>query len=157
MKVYLAGFDVFKANNHEIYRNMVDACVNHGIEALIPLDNELTNPEDIFANNIDHLNTCDVVIANLNPFRGKELDSGTVFEIGYAYAIGKVVVGYTQIENWANHIGIATISGGIPYCQDGYIVENFGRKLNLMLSESSVILNGDFNNALDYVTTIEID
>jgi nucleoside 2-deoxyribosyltransferase len=36
------------------------------------------------------------VLANLNPFRGAEPDSGTCVEIGYALALGKRVVGYAD-------------------------------------------------------------
>ena len=34
------------------------------------------------------------MLANLEPFRGSEPDSGTAFEVGYALALGKPVYAY---------------------------------------------------------------
>ena len=52
--------------------------------------------EGIYRANIGLIAEADALLANLNPFRGSEPDSGTVFEIGYAIALGKRVVGYLE-------------------------------------------------------------
>jgi len=71
------------------------------LEPLFPFDNEVdigksVNPSlEIFLGNRDLIDAADMVIANLNPFRGNiEPDSGTVWEVGYAIGRGKPVVGY---------------------------------------------------------------
>ncbi|MGE3301304.1 MAG: nucleoside 2-deoxyribosyltransferase [Arcobacter sp.] len=100
-KIYIAGFDVFESNSIEIGKKYVQLCKNYGFEGLYPLDNIVDfNQEkrkiaqDIFKANVNLINQCDIVIANLNSFRGKEADSGTVWECGYATALGKKVYGY---------------------------------------------------------------
>ncbi len=40
----------------------------------------------------------DAVIANLTPFRGTSADVGTVYEVGMAKELRKVIVGYTHDE-----------------------------------------------------------
>ncbi len=45
---------------------------------------------EIFRQCIEGVNACDVVVAILD---GPDADSGTAFEVGYAYALGKPVVG----------------------------------------------------------------
>ena len=59
-------------------------------------NSEATTAEGIYRANIGLIAEADALLANLNPFRGTEPDSGTVFEIGYAIALGKRVVGYLE-------------------------------------------------------------
>lgn len=46
---------------------------------------------EIGANNEDAIRRCDFVVAILD---GADVDSGTASEVGFAYALGKIVVGY---------------------------------------------------------------
>ena len=41
------------------------------------------------------MRSCDLLIANLTPFRGVSMDSGTAFEVGFMRALGRPVLGYT--------------------------------------------------------------
>ena len=97
-KIYIAGFDVFEQNSIQIGKEYVNLCKTYGFEGLYPLDNVVNfNQEkrkiaqDIYKANVNLIHKCDIVIANLNSFRGKEADSGTVWECGYATALGKKV------------------------------------------------------------------
>ncbi len=97
-RIYVAGFDVFypdwKEKRYFEYREL---CAGYGFEmqAQKAAPNEgKTLGEQIFLKNIHAIESCQYVAANLNTFRGKEPDSGTCFEIGYAYALGKK---YTDI------------------------------------------------------------
>ena len=40
---------------------------------------------------------CDLLIANLTPFRGVSMDAGTAFEVGFMRALGRPVLGYTNV------------------------------------------------------------
>lgn len=101
----------------------------------------------------------DGIIANLNAFRGKEPDSGTVFEVGYGVAKNKKIVGYTSIEDWKTHIigdqKSQVLTRGLfdsmlnQQPVDEFNVEDFGLPLNLMLAESIKLINGDFIDALE--------
>jgi nucleoside 2-deoxyribosyltransferase len=81
------------------------------------------------------------VVANLTPFRGPSADAGTVFEIGYALALGKPVFAYANVtaDYRARVIDshgplVATAAG--EWACDGMAVENFGLHDNLMIAES---------------------
>ena len=100
-KIYIAGPDVFEPDSIEIGKRHALTCKKYGFEGMYPLDNVIDfNQErkkiaqDIFIANVELIKQADIVIANLNPFRGKEADSGTVWECGYAFGLGKKVYGY---------------------------------------------------------------
>jgi len=103
-KVYLAGPDVFEENLHVRAANKKLICADYGLEGKFPLDAALDlstcqTPQDkgvaISAANEALIRECDAVIANLTPFRGVSADAGTVYELGYATALGKRVFAYT--------------------------------------------------------------
>ena len=164
-KIYLAGFDVFYKDAKERFEKMRTLCDIAGYEALIPLDNEITEglgiSNRIYKANIDMIERADGIIANLNAFRGTEPDSGTVFEVGYGVAKNKKIVGYTSIKDWKTHIidgqksevlnrGLFDSMFNQQSPVNEFNVEDFGLCLNLMLAESINIINGDFIDALKY-------
>lgn len=59
-------------------------------------DHPETDPRKICECNLALIRKAQMVVANLNPFRGTEPDSGTVFELGYGFALGKKVWGYVS-------------------------------------------------------------
>ncbi len=162
-KIYLAGFDVFYKDAKERFEKMRKLCKLAGYEALIPLDNDITEglgiSNRIYKANIAMIEQADGIIANLNAFRGKEPDSGTVFEVGYGVAKNKKIVGYTSIEDWKTHIigdqKSQILTRGLfdsmfnQQPVDEFNVEDFGLPLNLMLAESIKLINGDFIDALE--------
>ncbi|AHG62405.1 nucleoside 2-deoxyribosyltransferase [Advenella mimigardefordensis] len=149
-KVYLAGFDVFRPDAVSYGQWLKALCVQHGFAGLYPLDNAA--PEGlsgaaladwIYRANIALIEQADCVMANLNPFRGLEPDSGTVFEVGYAVAKGKPVWVYTeQTASLVAQAGVQTQDGRVVDAQ-GYTVEDFGMNLNLMIACSTNRVLGD--------------
>src|SRR5690625_3114347 len=85
-KVYLAGPDVFASDAAERAEQHKSLCRMHGFEPLHPVDQVEPTAQSIYQHNVELIQQADAVIANANPFRGAEPDSGTVFEIGYAVA-----------------------------------------------------------------------
>lgn len=86
-KIYIAGPDVFELDSIEIGKRYKRLCTEYGFKGLYPLDNEADfsqKPNDIakeiFKANKQMIKECDIVVANLNPFRGTESDSGTVLQ-----------------------------------------------------------------------------
>ncbi|HSD40044.1 MAG TPA: nucleoside 2-deoxyribosyltransferase [Rhodocyclaceae bacterium] len=152
-KVYIAGPDVFRPDAPDWAAAVRKRCHALGLEALIPLDGNASSPAGIYANNIDMIRSADVVVANLNPFRGVEPDSGTCFEVGFALALGKFVVGYVRSpellrERVARLQGRALEEHGEYVLDaDGLRVENFGLPLNLMLAVPVTLVEG-FEQAL---------
>jgi len=151
--VYLAGFDVFLPDAVAHGERLKTLCATYGFEGLFPLDNaappELAGQalaEWIYRANIALIRRADMVMANLNPFRGAEPDSGTAFEVGYAIACGKPVWGYTnQAGTLIDQVAVgAAADDGASRMVDaqGHTVEDFGLNLNLMLACSARIVTG---------------
>ncbi len=101
LKIYLAGPDVFRENAVEHGKELKAKLKEFKMKGLYPFDNEVDNqlkgvelPLAIYKANIKMIKKCDAVLANLDFFRGPSCDVGTAFEIGYARALGKPVLGY---------------------------------------------------------------
>lgn len=159
-RIYLAGPDVFRPGAAAWGRHLRTLCAAHGFEGVFPLDEslpgDLPTPQAvarrIYEANIAHIDACDAVLANLNGFRGAEPDSGTCFEVGYAVARGKPVVGHvaaggTLAERLRTlHPALAGPSPDVD--ADGWSVEDFGLPLNLMLAVPCAVVVGDAEAAL---------
>jgi len=151
--IYLAGFDVFRADARAHGERLKALCRIHGFAGLYPLDNAAPAglsgralAEWIYRQNIALIRQADLVMANLDPFRGAEPDSGTAFEVGYAVALGKPVWGYTQqASSLREQVAVGTDPADPARAIDaqGYTVEDFGLNLNLMLACSARIVVGD--------------
>ena len=149
-KIYLAGFDVFCPDAIERGAAMKQLCEEYGFEGLFPLDNVCSTPEEIFMSNTAMIRSCDIVAANMNCFRGFEPDSGTAFELGFAYSLGKQLYCYmNDTRPMADKLGLVD--------KKGMYVENFGMPLNLMLSVPSIIVRGDLKDCLDYIAISAMD
>lgn len=159
-KIYIAGPDVFEKDAKDIGIKLKKLCLEYGFEGLYPLDNEIifttkiNTAKVIFDENIKLIKEADIVIANLNEFRGKEADSGTVWECGYATALGKEV--YAYMENNDTYINRFTESEKIfdetlnliTDCNHK-IIEDFDLPINLMLGCSiKKIYKGSFEDVL---------
>lgn len=150
MKVYLAGPDVFRPDVAEWAEAARALCRRHGFEPLTPLDHDESEAPRIFQANIGLIARAQVVVANLNPFRGAEPDSGTCFEIGYALALGKEVCGYVarweSLRERVNRHEQAAAERMVD--SRGLAIENFGLPLNLMLAVPARIVEGGLDECL---------
>jgi nucleoside 2-deoxyribosyltransferase len=158
-KIYIAGFDVFRTDSIEIGKEYSQMCKDYGFVGLYPLDNVVDfNQEkqkiasDIFQANKKMIEEADIIIANLNPFRGHEADSGTVWECGYATGLGKKVYGYMDItSDYIDKFDKNEISIETDYTldKDGLIIEDFNHPINLMIACSvEKIIEGGFEDVL---------
>lgn len=150
MKIYLAGPDVFRPDVLEWADSAREICRRYGYEALIPIDHGETIPDRIFQANLDLIRKARILVANLDPFRGAEPDSGTCFEMGYALAMDKKVCGY--VERRENlQVRVNRIEGAdLERAHDnrGMVIENFGLPLNLMLAVPAMIVEGGLEECL---------
>ena len=145
-KIYLAGPDVFEKDAIQVGKSLKVLCNEYGFEGLFPLDNVLTvqDPKELAKEireaNIDLIHQADIVMANLNPFRGLEPDSGTVYEVGFAEALGKPVFGYaSDLRSMKERIiESQKLNDTEQYCIDGMIIEDFGLSHNLMFSHAVI-------------------
>lgn len=150
MKLYLAGPDVFRPDSLNWAEHVRGLCRAEGHQALIPLDGKQTSAVGIYRSNLGLIGAADVVLANLNPFRGTEPDSGTCVEIGYALALGKPVIGYADalvpLRDRVHAVG--PDADGLYRDAAGWVVEDFGLTLNLMLSVPVRMEEGGIEAAL---------
>lgn len=156
-RIYLAGPDVFYRNASDRFARLRALCARCGCEGVAPADADAAAAKDegargahgdelaeeIYRRNIELLRGCDAVLANLQPFRGMiEPDSGTVFEVGFAIALGKPVAGYLPRVDEYHEYKIAEAFGretidGLPYDRRyGFMIESLGQPMNLMLARS---------------------
>lgn len=162
--IYLAGFDVFRPDAAAHGEQLKMLCAKYGYEGRYPLDKRVPRnlaPQEqarwICRNNLAVLRDCDLVVANLNPFRGDEPDSGTVFEVGYAVALGKPVWAYTsRSASLVRQVAVQRLPGGRgPVDSLGYSVEDFGLNLNLMLACSVNVVVGTIEDCLQDIDAAE--
>ena len=86
------------------------------------------------------MNEAHGIIANLTPFRGPWADVGTVFELGYMCALGRLIAAYSNVADdhytrLLAYYGNRITEGADGHARgpDGLSLENFGMADNLML------------------------
>ena len=157
-KIYLAGPDVFEPDAISVGEKLKKLASEYGFIGLFPLDNIISTqgtPHEVARAirdaNIKLLESADIIMANLNPFRGIEPDSGTVFEVGYATALGKEVYCYaTDCREMILRVREKQqLDDTAMRCQDGKIIENFELSHNLMMIDQVVAV--DPESCLAYI------
>ena len=148
-RVYLAGPDVFFPEPELWAERKKAICAGHGLAGVSPLDGLADEPVEwaafplwrkIAARNEAHIRSCQGLIANLTPFRGPSADAGTIFEVGFARALGLALFGYMTVSQPFLARTLAFLGptanarpGGSWYDGDGLLVEDFGLLDNLMI------------------------
>lgn len=155
MRVYIAGPDVFRPDAQSWAESIRTLLIRHGHQALIPLDGEEVAAAGIYRTNVEMIRSADAVLANLNPFRGHEPDSGTCFEVGWAVAQGKPVIGYIS-DGRSQKDKIGQGDADRPLDANGLHIENFGLPLNLMLATPCRIVVGDLAAAITELSTLRL-
>lgn len=155
-KIYLAGPEVFLKNAKEVGKELKQLCSQYGFDGYFPLDNEIQgdNQQELADNiqkaNIDLIQECDIVIANLSPFRGPEPDSGTVWEVGFAQGLGKRVLGYSKDRRTLKEKTQSILNlGDSSTDNEGLEIEDFGLTHNLMFAD--IVIGSNFEECLVYL------
>jgi nucleoside 2-deoxyribosyltransferase len=130
----------------------VALCAARGFEGVFPLDASLDltglakqeQARRISAANEGLMRGCDLLIANLTPFRGVSMDSGTAFEVGFMRALGRPVLGYTNVtaDYRARSEAYRRAAPGLPDADGPDIqIEDFDGAENLMI-EAAILASG---------------
>jgi nucleoside 2-deoxyribosyltransferase len=166
--IYLAGPDVFFQDSKPRFEYLTSLCRSHGMEGVAPSDDEISEmiaqgidrceiARHIYMANVKHIQNCDGVIANMIPFRGDiEPDSGTVFEVGMAVALGKPVAMYLPqgLEDSGSRVRRICATGTSGFDgRYGALIEDFGLPLNLMLACSGSCFETP-EEALNHLQTV---
>ncbi len=158
--VYLATQHRFDSSAAKKYEKMKIICSKYGFEAVSPLDfyDEIPAPKTddayanafyLFQNYVNHVQNCDVLIADLNDFHGREPNSDISFESGMAWQLGKKCYGMMDdIRPMAQKFEHKkTETGPLKDIYD-FDVENFDYPINLMFSSSMPIFEGTFEKVM---------
>ncbi len=93
MWAYIAG-PLFNVKEREFLEDINGVCQAIGISTYLPSQDggllSQDNADKVFQTDIKALKKADILVANLN---GVDVDSGTAFELGYAFAKGKKLFG----------------------------------------------------------------
>jgi len=145
-RIYLAGPGVFYPDPLKESQRLKEICASYGLEGLFPLDcgldlSKMTKHEAalaIYQANINLIDGCDGVMADMQAFRGPGMDGGTAFEMGYAIAKRLPVVGYDAVvmylERTRKFYGELEKVDGFDVDPDGLTVEDFDLHDNLMMA-----------------------
>ena len=142
-RVYLAGPTVFLPDSWDIAAAKKALCARHGFEGVYPLDGGLDlsglSPQQqadaIEEANVALMDGCDLIIADMTPFRGPSMDVGTAFEMKHMEMRGKLVCGYSNTHETYTERSRRFYDLRHPEYQpytEGTVVENFGMPENLM-------------------------
>jgi len=156
MKIYLAGPDVFEPDAIAIGQAKKALCEKYGHEGVFPLDNViedflLTRETGLRIGDANEalMDSCDAVIANMSPWHGPGMDTGTAYEMGYMRAQGKFVLGYTEdlrsfsqrvIESFGDENVSWTDEG--PKDPHGKSIESFGDLTDNLMMVNAVEKSG---------------
>lgn len=156
MRVYLAGPDVFFPDPFARAAALKAVCARHGMHGVSPLDalpdepvawGDLSEARRIALRNEAHIRSCQALVANLTPFRGPSADVGTVFEMGFARALGLRVFAWSNdarpfADRSRSFLGAAVRRAADGWRDDeGLLLEDFFLSDNLMI-EAAVLDSG---------------
>lgn len=137
VRIYLAGPDVFLPDPLKSARAKQEICQKYGFAGLFPFDASLDlsnlSPFEagiaIYNSNIELMDSCDLIVANMTPFRGVSMDVGTAFEMGYMAAKGRPVFGYSN----DGRLYVERVAANAGVDASGMSVESFEMADNLMM------------------------
>ena len=138
--VYLADFEMFLPTCQETVAYWKKICDKYGFIGLFPGDGDPIEPgEDfwkrVFEHDVNHMYNSDMVIAQLDDWRGRQPDSGTLFEVGYFVALGMPAYGFYSSSNGLLDKNIEKeLEDGTYYDLYGYAIEDREFVLDNMLS-----------------------
>jgi nucleoside 2-deoxyribosyltransferase len=163
-RVYLAGPDVFFPQPGLWAEGKKTICDRYGLVGVSPLDDLAGAPVEwtafprwrrIAQRNEAQISSCQGLIANLTPFRGPSADVGTVYEVGFARALGLAIFGYATttepfLPRTLKSLGdeARPQQDGSWHDGDGLLVEQFDLFDNLMIEggiagSGGVLITGD--------------
>lgn len=160
--IYISGVGRYKEDAKKYFEELKQICSKYGLKAVAPTDwvdsvkeIKTDNPyiwaANVFDNYQQHVRECDIIIADLNDYRGYEINNDVGFECGMGFQLGKKLYGHMQntlplIER-IPHMGEENEYRDHTGCN----VENFNYPANLMFSCSMDIIQGGFEDVVKKV------
>lgn len=159
-KIYIAGPECFYTGGREQLDVMRRRAESLGFGVTLPNDHPLDmgNPDlqkradSIFADLKTIMKETTIIIADLEAYRGSEADSGTIYEIGMAYADGIRCYGYTRDKrtlSWKDQKYV--LRDGVVYDEKGEPAPYRNLPFSPAVVGSTKIIEGDFDDCLHMV------
>ena len=139
VSIYLAA-PLFSAAEQEFNLRLAATLKEKGFVVFLPQEDSKDTKDMrgqdlqnyIFKSNAKAIRDCDIMVAVLD---GADVDSGTAWEVGYAYALGKSVFGLrTDFRTLGEHEGVVNImiaySMKSIYQTIGELVSSLGSEYN---------------------------
>jgi nucleoside 2-deoxyribosyltransferase len=153
LRVYLAGPEVFLRNAKEIGEKKKLLCRKYGFEGIFPIDAEIETKGKsaqeiglcISDVNEGLIKSCQIVIANITPFRGPSSDVGTVYEMGYAHALGKIVLAYTNVATPFTERTVKSLNDKVKRDPKGILRDNQGMFIEENCLIDNLMIDGCIN------------
>ena len=170
-KAYLAGTEIFYPDSKQTQEKYHALCEKYGIIGFYPEDvapedeyKEYVKKDDslhememqLFTHDLKHIKRTDIIIANLNDYRGNEPDSGTAVECGMAWGYGHRCFAFIDDARPMpqRFKGVKKVrEDGAVTDKDGANLEDFDSPLNLMFCDFTVF-EGEFEDALKGIRKI---
>lgn len=155
--IYIAGPECFYQGGTEMLAAMRKRAESLGFGVTLPNDHPLDmssenlqdHAQSIFKDLKEIMLDTTVIIADLEAYRGSEADSGTIYEIGMAYAKGARCYGYTRDKRplaWKDQKYVL---------RDGKVYDEHGKEapykelpFSPCIIGSTRIVEGDFDDCL---------
>jgi len=156
-KIYIAGPMCFYKDGDLLLNAMRRRAESMGFGVTLPNDHplDMENPDlrkraqSIFEDLKVVMNESTAIIANLEAFRGSEPDSGTIYEIGMAFARGIRCYGYTRDKRaltWKDQKYV--LKNGLVYDEHGKLAPYKDLPFSPCVVGSTKIIEGDFDDCL---------
>jgi nucleoside 2-deoxyribosyltransferase len=153
IRIYLAGPEVFLVNAKETGEQKKELCKKYGFEGVFPIDVEVETkgkaPKEvglcISEINEDLIKSCKIVIANITPFRGPSADVGTAYEMGFAHALGKLVLAYTNMALPFTERTIEALNDQVNRSDDGRLRDPQGMFIEENRLTDNLMIDGCIN------------
>lgn len=160
--IYIAGPECFFENGNDILGYMRVLSESYGHKVSLPNDDPLKldhedlrlNADAIFGNLKQKMNETTMIIGDLDQFRGAEPDSGTIYEIGMAYARNLIIYGHTRDKRslvWKDQ-KIKNIGNEI-YDENGKLHPYYFLPFAPLVMASTKIVEGNYTDVLAYYET----
>ena len=155
--IYIAGPMCFYQDGYPRWYVMRDRAKIKGFNVTMPSDDELEmdtvdlrkNAVTIFRNCARCMDESTAIICNLEFYRGADVDGGSIYELGMAYAKGAHCYAYTRDKRpmvWKYQGSV--LKDGIVYDQKGRVLPYGQLPFSPNVVGAAKIVEGDFDDCL---------
>lgn len=126
-KIYLAG-PLFTIPEKEWNKKLSNRLKESGYQTFLPQEECSGTNDEIFSICVSGIDSCDIVLANVD---GTDADSGTCFELGYAYGKSKIIILYRTDFRKCGDDGFVNLMLS-KSCNYFFVVESVEQLVNIL-------------------------